>query len=746
MARGFVPTLALRASVLIALLAAVRPDAAAQTRDWPSERAPKPLAAPQVKFPPYEIRTLPNGLKVVAVLHHEQPAVSIRLLVAAGAAQDPPGKPGVASLTAAVLDQGTTTRRAEQIAGTIDTIGGALDTGAGSDLSFVNAVVMKDSFKLAMSLVSDVARRPAFAPEEVERQQQQVLSGLKVSYDDPDYVASVVFDRLVYGFHPYGMPNNGTAESVSRISRNDLVAFHQAFYAPNNAILAIVGDLTAGEAFAGAEEAFGDWARKEVPAPTSTNPPEPTRRLIVIDKPGAVQTEIRVGHIGIPRKHADFMALDLAIKVLGGEGSNRLHRVLRSERGLTYGASADMETLKQTGEIVADTDTRSETSGEALRLIVDEFWRLQRERVGQEELADAKAYLAGSFPLTIETPDAIAMKVLNVLFYGLDLSELQTYRERVNAVAVDDIQRVARTYLKPDRLSIVLVGDSSAFASELRGLGFGTYEQVPVDQLDLSAADFRRGGGRAKPASGAEGGTPASTPPAVPAPSAAEVAEARALIHKAIEGKGGLQKLQAIRALTARASTTMHTPNGPLQASTMTYIEYPDRFRVDATVAVGEIVQTYAAGQAWVKDPEGVRDAPDEMKESFRRRVKCDVIALLLAASRGELAVRLAPDVPGGGGKALKAVEITVGEIGPVVLAIDPDSGLVVKETYRSREPDGERILEEEFSDYRSVDGVQVAFKAVVRREGATLVDRVVSEIKLNPAIDQTLFKKPSGH
>ena len=161
------------------------------------------------------------------------------------------------------------------------------------------------------------------------------------------------------------------------------------------------------------------------------------------------------------------MAVNLAIRILGGEGSNRLHQVLRTERGLTYGAQANMDTLKETGDFEAETNTRSEATGEVLRLIVDEFWRLQRERVGERELDGAKAYLTGSFPLTIETPESIAMQVVNALFYGLPLDQLQTFRDRVNAVTPDDVQRVAKLYLRPDRLSVVLVGNAKAFAPQL---------------------------------------------------------------------------------------------------------------------------------------------------------------------------------------------------------------------------------------------------------------------------------------
>jgi len=176
--------------------------ASAQVPNWPSERPPRPLAAREVNFPPYEMRTLPNGMQVIIVLHHEQPAVSMRLLVRAGSVQDLPGKAGVANLAASLLDQGTTTRTAEQIADQIDFIGGALGAGSGSDLSFVNVIVMKDSFDVGIDLLADVARNPAFAPEEIERQKQQVISNLRVNQGDPDYIASVLFDRLVYGFHP----------------------------------------------------------------------------------------------------------------------------------------------------------------------------------------------------------------------------------------------------------------------------------------------------------------------------------------------------------------------------------------------------------------------------------------------------------------------------------------------------------------------------------------------------------------
>jgi zinc protease len=465
---------------------------AQQRMDWPRENPPRPLPARPVTFPPYEIRKLANGLQVVLVSQNEQPSISVRMVVRAGAAQDPKGKHGVAMLTATLLDQGAGTKSAEQIAETIDFIGGVLATGAGTDLTYVNSIVMKDSYEIALDLMADVIERPTFAPQEIERQRQQALSALKVAAEDPDSVADRVIDRLIYGFHPYGMPGAGTPESLLSLTRADFVDFHKKYFVPNNALIAVVGDITPDDAMKGLEKHFGAWKPADVPALNMTDPPEATRRVIVVDKKDAVQTEIRVGQIAIPRKNNDYEAIDQAVKILGGEGANRLQQVLRSQKQLTYGASADLDTYKWAGAVIAETDTQTSNTAEALRVVVDEFTRLQRERVNDGELEGAQDYMIGHFPLTIEVPDAIATQVLNQLFYDLPVDDLPKFRDRILKVTPDEIQRVARWFIRPSQLSIVLVGDADRFVNDLKGVGFGTFERVPIDRLDLLSADFQK--------------------------------------------------------------------------------------------------------------------------------------------------------------------------------------------------------------------------------------------------------------
>ncbi len=743
-----------RLAACLLMLACAAAPARAQAPNWPSERPPRPMAAREVKFPPYAMRTLPNGLQVIAVSHHEQPVVSLRLIIRAGGAQDPSSKPGVAYLAASLLDQGTTTRNAEQIANTIDSIGGLLGTGSGSDLSFVNAIVMKDSFDVGLDLVSEIIRNPAFAPDEIERQRQQMLSGLKVSYDDPNYLAGVVFDRLVYGFHAYGRPDTGTFESIASITRDDLLAFHRAWFGANNAILAIVGDIGAKDAFAGAERAFGKWGASELTAPKGGDVPPPARRVVVIDRPGAAQTEIRVGHIAVPRRNADYLALDLATKILGGEGGNRLHRVLRSERGLTYGASADINALKESGDIVAETDTRPDKTGDVLRLIVGEFWKLQREPVEQRELTDAQAYLTGNFPLTIETPSQIALQILNAVFYGLDLNELQTYRERVNAITADDIQRVTRQYLHPDRLSIVLVGDASVFARQLAGAGFDKYERIPISELDLTSADLRRhalpAGGSRRPqqasgreAPGREGlGREVLNVGFSTAGSAGQERGVKELIDRAVRAKGGLEKLRSIR--TVRAVATMTVIDDRQQRAdlkTTSSIRYPGAFRLDADAGGGRTAtQVFSGGEYWIQDDaRGARKAPEQVAGELRGNIQRDAVSLLLALANGKVSATRVEDEREDG-RALPALQASGAGMTPVVLVFDPETWLIRRVRYRS----GDVAFEEQYSDYRPVDGVQVAFKATVRRDGATVIERVLHTLEFNVPLAPSLFTRPA--
>jgi len=451
---------------------------------------PKPLA--RVEFPTYEKRVLSNGLTVYALEYHEQPVVAVRLMIAAGADRDPANLPGVAAFTADLLNKGTKTRTATQIAEAIDQVGGSVEASGDMESTVISASVLTDSVGLAFELMTDVLMNPAFAPPELARAQQQSLSNLTANMEDPDFIADAAFDRLVYGSHPYGHLTTGTLMSIPRIKREDLIQFHDKYYAPNISALAIVGDLSTSDSFKLAEQWFGSWTKKDVPRPENPEVPKiEGRRIVVIDKPDAVQTEIRVGHTTVPRKDPDYFNVLVASYILGGTGSGRLSQTLRVERGLTYGAYASIQPRKGAGSFYSTTDTRTEKTVEALNLVLAELQKLRDSEVPVPELQNAKSYLIGSFPLSIEVPNDLASRLTTVFLYDLGEDYLKTYRDKLADVSAGDVLRIAKDKISGDNAAIVLVGKADDFKEQLEGLG--KVEVVPMKKVDLDSPNLTGG-------------------------------------------------------------------------------------------------------------------------------------------------------------------------------------------------------------------------------------------------------------
>jgi zinc protease len=476
-----------RRFVLLLLLVAFA--AAAGSAQKPVPADPAPLG--KVTFPPYQTRKLSNGLTVYALEHREQPVVAIRLLIAAGAANDPADVSGVASMTADLLNQGTKTRSATDIAAAIDQVGGMLEASADMDSTTVSAGVLTDSVDLAFELMTDIVLNPAFDEDEIGRLQEQALSSLTADMDDADFVANAVLDRVVYGSHPYGHLQSGTLESIPKIKRADLVKFHETYYAPNTSALAIVGDMSAEEAFKLAERWFGSWQQKEVPQPAMASPSQANgRRIVVIDKPDAVQTEIRVGQLTVPRNDPDYFNVLVTSYILGGSGSGRLYQNLRVQRGLTYGAYATITPRTGPGLFYVVTDTRTEKTNEALQVTLDVIQKLRGGSVPDQELKDAKAFLIGSFPLSIEVPNDLATRLTTIFLYQLGDSYLDTFRDRIAAVSTGDVQRISRDKIMPDNLAVVLVGNASQFRKALEPMG--KLEVISMGDLDLDSVTLKR--------------------------------------------------------------------------------------------------------------------------------------------------------------------------------------------------------------------------------------------------------------
>ncbi len=456
----------------------------------PNVPAPKPVSLPRPA-----VRVLANGLRVVVIERHSLPLITLRLVVKAGAEADPPKMPGTAQLVASLLDEGTESRTAQQIAAAIDQAGGTLQTGAEWDNSFAAVNVLTDHTELAFDLLSDIIIHPAYAPEEIERQRKQTLSALAVMRNDPTYLADAVFNHFAFSGTPYSHPSEGTMDAVRGILPRDLRGFHAQYYRPSSSILAVAGDINAPDAFQYAERFFGAW--KEGPRPAGVSEPAgpaEMRRIVVIDKPDAVQTEIRIGDSGVRRNSSEYDALTVANQILGGPATNRLFKALRSQHGLTYGASSDLVCYETVGSWVAKTSTRTPETIKTVQMVLDQLKRLRDHPISPSELDLAQNYLSGHLALDFETTEQVAAHILDLMIYNLPLDYWNRFPEALSRLNSQQIASSTREHLNPDRLVIVLVGNATAFEKDLKELG--PYQVIPVGSVDFASTNLENGAAR----------------------------------------------------------------------------------------------------------------------------------------------------------------------------------------------------------------------------------------------------------
>jgi predicted Zn-dependent peptidase len=465
-------------------LVAMAPLAAQQQapdRSKPPELGP----APSLKIPPITKRALSNGLPVWIVEMHEVPVVDVTMIVKSGASSDPTDKYGVASFTAAMLDEGAGTRDALAIADAIEFLGATLTTSSAFDASSVHLHSLASKLDAALPIFTDVVRRPTFPQAEMERLRTERLTTLLQYRDNPQQLAASAFVRILYGpQHRYGTGTIGTETTNKAMTAADLRQFYAAHYRPQNAHLLVVGDVTAAAILPKLERAFGTWtATGEVARPVLPSVPAPTtRRIFLIDKPGAAQSQIRMGTIGVARSTPDYHTIDVLNTLLGGSFTSRLNMNLREEHGYTYGAGSAFDMRQVPGPFFAAAGVQTDKTVESLTEFFKEIDGI-REPVPDDELARAKNLEALSFPGTFETTSDMASQLAALIVYKLPDTFFDEYVPKIQAVTAADVQRVATQRLNSQTFVVVVAGDLAKIEQPIRSANFGAVTIVNVDDV-----------------------------------------------------------------------------------------------------------------------------------------------------------------------------------------------------------------------------------------------------------------------
>lgn len=471
--------------VALAVLLACAGAAGAQSVD----RSVRPELGPAPAFRPPAVERfeLSNGLPVLFVAKPGVPLAQVNLLVRGGAAADPDGKGGLASLTADMMDEGAGGRSALELADAVETLGVDLTTGA--DLGSLQVQLHTPVSKLdsALALMADVALRPAFPEADLDRLRTSRLTALAQRRDEARAIASVLFDRTLYGdASPYGRQVSGSPQSVGALTRADLVAFHESAVRPESAALVVVGALDRERVASRLEALFGSAAWERGGAALGGALPEPeqvrAREVLLVDKPGAAQTVVRIGRVGAARSTPDYAALQVLNTVLGGSFTSRLNQNLREDKGYTYGARSSFDFRPVAGPFTAAADVQTAVTGPALAEFFRELDGIMAP-VPAEEVSKARNYVALSFPRPFGTVRGTAAVVGDLFLDGLPLDAYDDYTARVLAVTAADLERVAAQYLDPERVAVVLVGDRAAIEADVRALNLGPVRTLTVDDV-----------------------------------------------------------------------------------------------------------------------------------------------------------------------------------------------------------------------------------------------------------------------
>ncbi len=453
--------------------------------------APKPQPGPprNYRFPHFDRRTLSNGIQVLVASVAKLPLVSVLALIEAGASVEPEGKQGVAALTARLLLEGAAGMDGSALAESIEHIGASVDAHGDWDVASVSLTSLSERLPAALALVRDILREPTFPEREVQRLKEQRLSDLLQQLAEPRELADEQFTGATYEpSSRYAKPEEGDAESVRALTRADVQAFYSAHYNPQGLTLILAGDITTDNAVALVESLFGNWRGV---APNAASPDidaaQAGKLVRIVAKPDAPQSEIRVGHAGLPRNIPEYFDVMVMNAVLGGLFSSRINLNLREVHGYTYGASSTFEWRRGAGPFVIHTAVKSDVTGPAIHEILKEIDRMRVEAISEDELTLATSYLDGVFPIRYETTAAIAGALANLVIHSLDEDYYDVYRSKVRGVTTESVLRAAQRHLHPELLRIVVVGDPAVITDQIAEVTGTVPEVVTGNGTEVSA-------------------------------------------------------------------------------------------------------------------------------------------------------------------------------------------------------------------------------------------------------------------
>lgn len=691
------------ALLIISLLAG---NAFAQVR----KTKPEPGPAPKAAFPAYHETTLSNGLKVLIVTNNSQPLVTFRLMIKSGSEHEPREKSGIASFVSELLTKGTKNRTSLAFAKESDFLGISINAGSGDDAMTVSGSGLKKHANKILELMTDALLNPTFPDDELEKAKKQTLSGLTSERKDPDAISGRLMITVGYNENPYSQFS--TENTVNAITRDDLVAFHETFYIPNNASLAIVGDMTPKEALPLLEKYFGGWQKGELPKASFLKAKPISERTVHLVDLGATQTQTTLSLLtgGLVRNDPDYIPLSVTNSIVGGGFSGRLFQNLREKHGFTYGAYSDIDARKHAGLWSAAATVRREATDSSIFEILKEIRRIREEPVSEDELNLHKNYLTGTYLLSLERASTTATRLQDIDLYDLPKDYYKNYVSNIMKLSTDDLQRVARKYLSPEDIAITAVGDANAIKATLEK--FGPVQLYDPDMKPVEASTE----------------LPLDT-------------DAESLLQKHVEALGGVKALSVINERIVESDMTMNFGGHAIEASRISISKAPNKSYDKMTLSFGgqtmeqekwndgKTVMETQMGQG-VKTFSGEELSQELEKDQFNEIIRWKELGYKPVLISKKLVE----------GKPVYVLEMKR-KHSTSVWHISAETYLLMRDESSINTDRGPVTVAISFSDYRKVDGVMLPFAMTVDA-GMTSFDMKVKSYKHNTGISDDVFRR----
>ena len=670
----------------------------------------------ELKIPEVKREVFPNGMILFLAEDHQLPVIGVSVLVKTGSIYELADKIGLASITGMVMRTGGAGKRTgDQIDEELEKLGASVETWIGLTEGGASISVLKEDIDKGLSILADILMDPKFDLDKIDLAKIQHKSGIARRNDEVSAIADREFDKLIYGAKsPYAR----TTEyyTIDNIKREDLVAFHQKYFHPSSVILGVWGDFKTGEMVQKIKKVFANWESAKVEGLEFPGVDYKYHSSVnLVKKDDVNQANIYLGHIGGTMDDQDYYALTVMNYIFGRSFTSRLVKKVRTEEGLAYQVSGSYNTnFGFPGTFTILCQTKSQSTVEAIKYMIEETKKLTQEEVTDDELKQAKENYLNSFVFRFDTKDKVVNRLMTYEYYGFPLDFLQKTKAQVEKVTKADILRAAKTHLHPNDIEVLVVGKSQDFDQPLTVLGEVNTVDITIPEASPLAREKE------------------------PEASEASLAKGKEVFEKVVSACGGRKTFAAIKSAVLKNETSISTPQGEFQLSVISTHIFPDKVRQDITMPFGTQSLVFDGEKGWVSAPQGTQDLPEsQIKETkadlFRSFINLfqatDLKIQFLGAEEYE-------------GKKLDVILISDPAGNELKIYVDQTTYLPVKQTYRGSGMTGPATMEEVFSDFRDVSGVKLPFHQLTNSDGQKFAESKVLEVNVNPEVDPNLFIK----